>query len=298
MKKFIQKSLTFILILLIYFGLNSLINYFIYSDQQIQLKNKKILIAGDSHPQNSINPKLFKSAQNIAQSAEPYVLTYWKLKNIFKSHIPDTLILGLSPHNISEFNDLKFSNKHWTSRMFSRSYTIQEFNDLENQLQIDYTAYYKTLWKHTSFYPKENHINFIGKYNASTLNNLSNCELIIKRHFYINDEECGISQVSLNYLDSIVTLCKNKNIMLVLASPPVHKDYYENIPLTILNGFLKVKDKYNDEAIIIDKTKSNYADSLFLDSDHLNVYGALRFTSELIKQLNEIRANQGRIPQN
>ncbi|TXB61412.1 hypothetical protein [Phaeodactylibacter luteus] len=285
MKRFLVKVIVFSLFPLLYFGGNMIINYFIYNNQSVKLNNTSILIVGDSHPQKSINPKYFKDAQNISQTAEPYVLTYWKLKKIFNSYIPDTLIIGFAPHNISQFNDLKFSNDRWSSEMFRRSYPIEEFNDISSSIDIDNNGFRKILWKQTGFYPRKNHINYIGNYSNSSKSNISDWETAIKRHYYQNDIQLGVSQLAVNYLDSIVNLANSKKIELIMASPPVHEHYLGNIPISIMQEYVNLTKKYNASNVVFDKTRDYYPDSLYLNSDHLNEMGAKRFSVELIEYI-------------
>ena len=260
-------------------------NYVFYNNQTISLKNTAVLIAGDSHPQTSLNPKYFDDAQNIAQPAEPYVLTYWKLKKIFNSYIPDTLIIGFAPQNISKFNDLKFSNEKWSSEMFKRSYPIEEFNEISTMINVDYTNFYKTLWKQTAFYPKKNHINYIGSYSNSKNSEISDSETTAKRHYYQNGIELGVSELAINYLDSIVELSISKKINLIMVSNPVHEQYLKKIPRSIMKKYANLTYKYNVNHVVFDKTTAYYPDSLYLNSDHLNENGAKRFTTELVKYL-------------
>lgn len=285
MKQFLSKVIVFMIFPVLYFGGNMMINYLIYSNQTVKLKNASILIIGDSHPQKSINPKYFKDAQNISQPAEPYVLTYWKLKKIFYSYIPDTLIIGFAPQNISEFNDLKFSNKIWSSEMFRRSYPIEEFNDISSSIDIDNNGFRKTLWKQTGFYPRKNHINYIGNYSNSSKSNVRDWETAIKRHYYQNDIQLGVSQLAVNYLDSIVNLANSKKIELIMVSHPVHESYLENIPISIMQEYDNLTKKYNPSNVVFDKTRDYYPDSLYLNSDHLNEMGAKRFSVELIEYI-------------
>lgn len=285
MKQFLSKVIVFMIFPVLYFGGNMMINYLIYSNQTVKLKNASILIIGDSHPQKSINPKYFKDAQNISQPAEPYVLTYWKLKKIFYSYIPDTLIIGFAPQNISEFNDLKFSNERWSSEMFRRSYPIEEFNDISSSIDIDNNGFRKTLWKQTGFYPRKNHINYIGNYSNSSKSNVRDWETGIKRHYYQNDIQLGVSQLAVNYLDSIVNLANSKKIELIMVSNPVHESYLENIPISIMQEYDNLTKKYNPSNVVFDKTRDYYPDSLYLNSDHLNEMGAKRFSVELIEYI-------------
>jgi hypothetical protein len=288
MKRFITRTILFLAFPLLYFGGNMIINYFIYTSQSENIDNTRILILGDSHPKTSLNPDFFENAQNISQTAEPYVLTYWKLKNIFKSYQPDTLILGFAPHNISQFNDYKFSNKKWSAEMFKRSYPIENFKNIENIITINYFDFYNTLWKQTAFYPKKTHVNYLGRYSNKKSNNLSDWQSAVKRHYYWNNKVLGVSEVSVSYLDSIIKISQQREIVVVLTSNPVYDKYLDKIPPTIMKKYNSLKDKYENQTIIFDKTQDMaYSDSLLLNADHLNEAGAKKFTLELISYLNK-----------
>ncbi|HAB89233.1 MAG TPA: hypothetical protein DCF84_01765 [Bacteroidetes bacterium] len=265
------------------------VNYLIYTGSSEPIPKSNILIAGDSHPQHSLNPKYFHDAQNISQSAEPYVLTYWKLKKIVQSSIPDTLIIGLAPHNISQFNDLKFSKQPWASEMFSRSYPIEEFSDISDKISVDFPSYYKVLWKQTAFYPKSNHIPYAGGYENVEGSYITDIADAVKRHYYLNGELLGVSDLALEYLDSIVSLAHAKDITLIMVSNPVHEQYLNKIPDRIMEKFDELIDVYSNEHLVFDKTRSYYPDSLYLNADHLNEFGAKRFTMEFIDYLNMVK---------
>lgn len=265
------------------------VNYSIYTGPSKAIPKSNILIAGDSHPQRSLNPKYFHDAQNISQSAEPYVLTYWKLKKIVQSISPDTLIIGLAPHNISQFNDLKFSEQLWASEMFSRSYPIEEFSDISDKIDVDFPTYYKVLWKQTAFYPKRNHNPFVGRYENVEGSYITDIDDAVKRHYYLNGEALGVSDLAIEYLDSIVSLAKAKDITLIMVSNPVHEQYLNKIPDPIMQKFDALIERYSDQHLVFDKTRSPYPDTLYLNADHLNESGAKRFTLEFIDYLKAIQ---------
>lgn len=286
MKRFLYKITIFFLIPFLYFLVNMTINYFVYATQSLPINKASVLIVGDSHPRRSLNPIYFHDAQNISQPAEPYVLTFWKLKCVFKTYIPDTLIIGVAPHNISQFNDLKFSHSRWASEMFRRSYPIHNYTNISHEIPVDYLTFAEVLWKQTALFPKKNHINFIGNYSNKKSSDVSDAYKVIKRHYYDNKKKLGVSELSVNYLDSIVRLCDSKGIQLILVSHPVHKTYLNNIPDEIIKKHNELTEKYDLNHIVYNKTKDNYPDSLFLNSDHMNEYGAKKFSMELIKFLN------------
>lgn len=287
MQKFRNKIIGFLIFPLLFFGVNMVINYLMYTHQSVPKQKINVLIAGDSHPQKSLNPEYFINAKNISQSAEPYVLTYWKLKNIIDWYNPDTLILGFAPHNISAFNDLKFSNEKWSREMFKRSYPIEDFSNISDLIPFDYSTYYNVLWKQTAFYPKKNHISYIGKYSNYNRNNISDSRSAAERHYYNHSKELGVSVLSVHYLDSIIHLCHSKNIEIVLVSHPVHYKYLKQIPAQILNKFDTLVQQYKKRHVVFDLTRKKYPDYLFLNCDHLNAKGAKLFTRELINHLNK-----------
>lgn len=286
MRIFILKSILFLAILFLYFAVNIGINVYYYTNSEIVLNGKNVLIAGDSHTRRSLNPEFFNSAQNISQQAEPMVVTFWKLKNILESNKPDTLLLGFSPSNISALGDQKFSNEKWSIEMFKRCYTIEEFEQIDSEVEVDYIGFYKTVWMETGFYPTKNHFQFIGNYENQKISNIDNWESVIKRQFYKNDEPIGISNISIHYLDSIITACIKHEVVPILVSGPVHKNYRNNIPIETLTEYRNTISKYKKSILIIDKKEEDYPDSLFFDPDHLNSYGAEKFTKQVIKDLN------------
>ena len=222
------------------------LNFYTYKKQVPELENPNILIIGDSQILNSINPNLLMNAQNISQTAEPYFLSYWKIKKILKSYKPDTIIIGFSPHNISAYNDYKLTTPLWASEMFKRCYPIHNLSAIDSMIEVNYTSYYRTLIKQIAFFPKNNHIHYIGKFEKkiNKKNNLNTWESPVNRHFYRKNIEVGISQLSINYLDSMISICKLNNITPILLRSPVHKFYQENIPDKILQSYENTKIKY------------------------------------------------------
>ncbi|UII24844.1 hypothetical protein LVD15_16205 [Fulvivirga maritima] len=286
MKKFIRKFSFFCFSLAIYFSTNCIVNIILIKRSVPKLTYTNILIVGDSHTQKSLNPKLLGSAQNISQPAEPYVLTFWKLKQIFKSYKPDTLILGFAHHNISLFYDLKFSDRNWAPEMFRRSYTMQRYNDIDCCVKIDYNLYYQTLFHQIGFYPKTDHVQYIGKYSNSNKNKVNDWKIAANRHFYYeNGSSYETSTIMLNYLDSIVNFTLENNVKLIMVSNPLDTNYRNQIPHDIDKVYEQLKFYYGKKAIIYDKSNDSYPDTYFLNADHLNSRGAEMFTKGLIEYL-------------
>lgn len=275
--------------LLGYFGLMGIINYQIYTQQKCIVQDHSVLIAGDSQTRRGLNPELFYNAINISLPAEPYVSTYWKLKKVFQSTIPDTIILGFGPHNLSGYNDFKFSDDKWASTMFERNYAIQEFRNLKS-IKVDYFKFIKVLWKQTCFYPKLDHCTYIGHYLNSNTTNFTNTEVVVKRHYYRNGKEVGVSNTSISYLESIVNLCHENGTTLILVHHPVHERYSKKIPEQNMAKYEEVKNKMISDGItVIEESGRLYDDSMYINANHLNEKGATKFTKRLIGLLNSNR---------
>jgi hypothetical protein len=255
--------------------------------------NTNILIAGDSHPLKALNAKLFYSAENVSQPAEPLVVTYWKLKYMLQRIKVDTLLIGFSYHNFSAFNDIKFKDDHYAVEMFKRIYAIQNFKEIEN-LPIDYVKFYKIYFQNMCLYPKRDHFNFypignhfnIGDTTDKAKSFKADSETAINRHYFYNKKEAGVSETSIAFLDSLIDISRKKKITLILVGTPLHESYYNKIPNYIMNKYNYKKAGLIKEGIyIIDFTHQFSDDKYYLNSDHLNAKGATKFTKEIIDVL-------------
>ena len=285
MKKFFSKLVLFILPLFLYIIINLCYNNYTYRNESIDMGAIDDLIIGDSQLMTSMDTSLFNNAKNLCQSAEPLIVSYWKLKKIFKSNKPRQIYLGLSPNNISKYNDYKFSDKKWAQTMFSRIYPIHDLNSISNKIEIDFAKFYKVLFKQTAFYPKNIHSNYLGSFSKKSSSDVSNWELRIKQHFFHNEKVLGESIIAIAYLDSIIELCTEFETSLTLIGSPLHSNYFTNIPKPVLIEYYKIKEKLIKQGLcFIDKSNDNtYADSLFYDANHLNYVGANRFTNEVLE---------------
>ncbi len=218
MKRFILNTFFFLLIPLVYFGVNFLINYIYISKQKSDIPEVNVLIVGDSHTMKSLKADLFNSALNISETSEPFIITFWKLDFIFDSFIPDTVILGFSYHNISKIGDLRFSDNKWASEMFKRAYPFKKFDNIKNIIEINYNSLFRTIWKQTCFYPKKKHIKFQTNHKIIKKSFNNDYKEAIQRHYFYNTTQADISQVSIGYLDSIINLCISHKIVLILVT--------------------------------------------------------------------------------
>lgn len=99
-----------------------------------------------------------------------------------------------------------------------------------------------------------------------------------------------INIINYNYLDSISLFCKSNNIKLLFFQNPYREGVYTNLENKRAAELYHYIDmvgyivrKYNHT--FINTNKILWSDSLFIDSDHLNVNGAKIFTTYCLKQV-------------
>lgn len=261
------------------------INYQNAKSQKPILKNSKVVFMGDSHMQAALNPQDWSGSINMAQSAEPYILTYWKLKEFIRFNKIDTVFLSLSYHNLSGFNDLKFSHPRWSAEMFKRSYLFPELKAF-NEIPIDYSSYYRVLWKQYCIIPTQNHINYYGQFVPHKKSSFSKVSFTLKRHFSNNNKTHDISEVNIKYFNKTLALADSNNIEIIVICPPIHAVYQNGVPQNFITSFnsllLETKEK---GFTVFNYTNLNPSDEHFKDGDHLNLIGSKRLYDEIRKDL-------------
>lgn len=251
---------------------------------------ERIIITGDSYTQSAIYPNIFSSARNISQGAESYVISYYKLRQLLCYNHPDTIILGFSYHNFSAYNDLKFIDGRWSEEMFKRIYPLKDLNKSTFSLKYNDLQYHRVLFMNYLLFPNlRAHKNYIGDFEQSSRNDLKQLDSTIKRHYSPE----GISQSSVSYLDSIILLCNQKKVCLILISTPIHEDYYHRIPEKVKTEYDKLKSLYkNQKVTILDYTNYRLKMEYYKNYDHLNTPGAIRFSHLLKNRLKSQKLNE------
>lgn len=291
MLKFFKNIALFSILILSYLLINFAINLYFIHSAKINITHRTIVM-GDSHAQKLFYSKLIsKSTINIAQSAEPYIITYYKLKKILETNTFDTLVLAFCHHNISGFNNYKFSDKTWANEMMERSYPITWQLIFTNEYPVDRAGYIGTIIEEMCYYPHKTHGRYIGKYsNWNNKEMKKDAKDAISRHYYYNKQNAGISDLSIKYLEKMIALAKAHHIYTVLMTPPVHKSYFDLIPQNFKDKFEELKRKYKKQGIpVFDDSQFYYEDKYFLNSDHLNKKGSKLYSLRVKKELQSLQ---------
>jgi hypothetical protein len=294
MKQLLFKILIFILILVFIFVANYTTNRLFIHRFSKKFPNVETIIVGDSHVMVGVNDKILPESVNIAQGAEPYVVTYYKLKKILSDNPGiKNVIIGFSYHNFSSFNDYKFIDKKIAYELYKRLYPLVDIGDMWSfQVAIDRKIFLQTFIRNMLLYPKIHHYdNYIGKFEKRPNKlNEANLEETIRRHYLRGAQDDDISTVSRVSLNRIVKLTNQYNLRLILLNTPVERRYYEMVPEVFLNYYAQVKNELEQQNVqIIDLGNYNLDNSSFYDYDHLSGEGAEVISKLIAKHIAEFR---------
>lgn len=292
MKKFYTKTLLFCLIPILYCITNFIINSQIIKSSA-PIISEEVIIIGDSHTEYGLMSDKFPSAVNIGQVAEPYFVTFWKLKSLAKKGKFKHVILGFSHQNISSFNDAKLYTPSYSKELFERVYPIINFKNLE-KLKVNYTEYASTIVKEMCLYPAfKHHENYYCRFVNDTKSSrrIDNYKQSINRHYFKDEDTLGVSTLCNNYLDSIITFCNLNKLRLSLITSPVREVYFENIPVKFKKAFNQKVAEFKLRKIeFYDYSNFKLDEIDFYDADHLSKKGANKITDDFITKLNSYKS--------
>lgn len=278
----------------------------VYETQQYFLsKETHTIFVGASHAACSFDPKQIPGSENIARSGEPIFFTYYKLRKVLSDNPQiKRVYLSFGPIHISKYQDINVFDTNSNSRNMYLDYFF-----LLNEK--DYRHFD---WYNEDFLVARSKFNFglplsylrdlklTFKLHRGTLTNssfnfwggqiLSNevhlqpeyIDKKIKLYFYAGDELVGLSPVAIDHFRSIVQLCKEKNVQLMLVRTPLHKSFAGKVPEYYNREYeLLVTDilAKSENIIMVDYSGLELKDEFFLDGDHLNATGSAYFTKLL-----------------
>jgi hypothetical protein len=289
MKQFLIRLIKFLLCILI---LNAIVFFVVMPSKQFEWfklpPKRNILVAGDSRTERSINDSIFARAVNISQSAELYLYTYAKLRNLLPSnpHI-DTVFLSFSYPSLTRLTDKWFKDdliinhrigSYLPLMTFQESVTAFLMNPkgYAGAMLITYQKYIEQKFsksKITSFHDLNigGYLFIGGDINNSDVDRVVNFTEKLQTH--------SVQQIE--YLIKINKLCKQYHVKLFLIIAPIHhRDKYRSQTRTMLQTF---KTEF-EEIPVLDYANLSLPDSCFRDATHLNFKGAKIFSERLSKR--------------
>src|SRR6185295_12502519 len=211
---------------------------------------------------------------------------YALLKTVYEVYHPKTLIIASS---ISEFElpakkaDYKLVEKYLTASSVEASlYHVKCFN---LRYYMDNTKYKKLV---TSVKNQYEYLVF-DQYGGVNIDDTD--FKIDERRWKADFDKKRMSQANYDYLDSISSFCKSRQIRLLFFQSPFREGIYSNLSdeksadlKAHVNRISAILER--DEHQLIDANKVLWNDSLFIDGEHFSAKGAKAFTEYCFDQLN------------
>lgn len=303
MQRFVIKSVFFIALSVFFVSALILISDFCLKQKKEKLlrldDDIKIVFAGDSNVEFSVNDSLINNSVNIAQSGEAYLYSYIKIRSLleYNKNI-NTVLLGFSFHEILKDKEelLLFQDSYIIEKIKAYNYLL---NKSEKALIFgnNKTAYLQgllqTVFNNFMVCSKilaskgtGNRIINFGGYQYSVRDKLeediklqdnSGTDTLSLQH-----PEKGILQE--RYLMMISELCRQKSVRLILLNTPKHDYYSYKINQEIKNNWVSARNSMPRDSLY-DFSSFPLPDSCYGDITHLNYKGAGIFSTFLNNKL-------------
>jgi hypothetical protein len=307
MKKFLIKVFCFMLPLLVTaivleFYLRSIPNNYRYKSDYLDEHSNRVetLILGSSHTFYGINPQFMqKNTFNVAFSSQSLEIDFEILKKYQNKF--DNLKVVILP--ISYFTlgyDLSISVESWRYR----NYVLYFHLDIAKNL-LDYSEVFSKInskWGNrllfdilssssTNSISQKNFFEFGYCANGKNSSDLQKTgKTAAERHTCYSQHEFYVKNTAI--LNSIYDFCNQRNIKLVLITTPTYYTYRENldkIQLDKMNETINNFIEIHKEVVYLNYFEcADFIAKDFYDADHLNEFGAEKFTKKLAKDINSI----------
>jgi hypothetical protein len=281
MKRFVVTTTVFLLLVLTWLFSNWLWN----NSQHSRPLNvdATTLIVGDSHLMSALIPGRMENTENVCAGAESYLMTYYKLIRVLNDNPQvNQVLLGFSYNNFSTYQDDRITGDRAKSQ-FNRYYPVLPLR-LVKYVPMNRTKFVHTYVQKMMLYPNKDVFPYRGGFQSHEPGiHMADVRKTINKHFFPDGKASGISFQSSAYLDSIISLCDQRNVNLVLVSAPVHQFYAEEVPLHIKVFYERKYEELLDRDVpVLHYINKSMRNGNFKDFDHLAFSGAEQFT-EIIK---------------
>jgi ABC transporter, ATP-binding protein len=286
----------------------------------MQTNSLDILFIGSSHSYCAFNPKVFDhylkcNSFNLRTSAQAFSVTYSGVVEILKKQNPKIIVLEV--YALLRLPEAQFVRLHYDNMPLS----INKLNLLKNTSKVSErwqflnSLYYHVNWKNFinkykkyknrdieyNYYNRLNYKGFIGYREIPYIKGTVQYELYEKGYknnqypeekgdyskvYYGNfyDNYVDVSPLYLNLFEDLLKKLKEKNIKLILVSPPVINE--PRIYAVLNNPKIKRLIKlYNVDVIDFNNGERKYEKIHFLDNGHLSLSGSDIISFEVAKYL-------------
>lgn len=291
MKKLLSKILIIILpmfaiLVFVEWQFKDIPNDYSYKARYINEHNKDIviLVLGSSHSYRGINPAYFDgNCFNFALVSQSIDYDYFIL-NKYIDDLPNlhTVIIPISYFTLTK--RLEDGIESW--RKF-RYINYLDYNSLTIQERLSLRTYFTIFQSNGKsvlmqlykwFFHNKSNVQCDSLGWGKWENDVQKDLIKTAREAAARHEDGSYQfEESLKYINYIIDLCKNRNIKIILFTPPATKYYYDELDknkLELIINKCKEIDSQNNNVVYRNYlNNSNFKNALFRDGDHLNTKG-------------------------
>lgn len=258
----------------------------------------RLIVFGDSHAKRGIDPNLLPDAGSWAQRAEPLVLTRLKVRRAFESAGKlETVVLSVSPHDLSSVEDSKFIDPDFAKNMLTRLYPLGDPSDLE-PLPVDRRRWATVLFHNLWVVPRRDHSSRyrgVGYLGARSRLARADVDEVLRRHYTYDEAPAGVSAVAVRSVFEIAELCARRGARLVVVSLPLHPAYLKGMPAEPRARHAAVLKRLAETGVVVvDFTTLHLGAGAYADYDHLSYGGAARVSAMLRDTLASLAGKSAR----
>jgi hypothetical protein len=239
-----------------------------------------VYMLGNSHPECAINDSLLcRNYVNVAQSGEPLFYSVIKARRLLSNNCKiDTMII--------EFTNNSLNTVKWVisdsslMRNYKKNFAIM---NAKEHLFLFKNNPHKSLKTFFSMTPREIYLSrktIDGRYLFLIRNKITGSDIKLNKSYFFEKVK-GTDQSGMNEIQGFVNLLSlikdHPTTFFVLTRMPMHKSYSGLGNEIQFQNCIKQLNK-NKNCRFIDFLKSNLNDTDFGDAEHLNHYGARKFT--------------------
>ncbi|MCF7919782.1 MAG: hypothetical protein K9N06_07710 [Candidatus Cloacimonetes bacterium] len=273
-------------------------------------ENTEMLIMGDSHSMTGIMPDEHINTLNSAKRAEILPMTYLKLR-FYTENNPQIkyIILSLGYHSLTWNREEVMYLPEAVSYYCDNYFQLYD-KEMRQLASTGQGTYYLSWLKFVVGVPLELSKNIsqylrihLGTFNysyypfwggftemeAPVIDN--NSEIPIHRHFFRYSNRVEMSNIMIDYFERIIKYCNERGIDIFVVNTPVVREYFEKVPEGYKSGMDRVLDKMSTKycnLYYLDYSQMEMPGTCWLDSDHLSIEGAKKFSGILYKEIDRL----------
>lgn len=249
----------------------------------------ELLILGSSHSYRGINPAyLSMNSFNAAYISQSIDLDLAILNEKLNS-LPNlkTVVLPISYHSL--FKQLKNGVSAWRMKNYSIYYGIGKNKFITTEIGTN--NYDINLKRMNEYYFKKSNMLICDSLGWAPFEGLKGSQSFVQdaKKAVTRHTDSSLVPALENAFLEIVTICKTRNLQLILVSLPVTNAYAESANMQQWQITQSIVQKTNEDLKNVHYMNlwqdERFTDEDFYNSDHLNANGAKKFSSLLNEEL-------------